>query len=203
MHTLETFHDAETGVTLKITIAADLSNPYDDDDAVRIAILHRNYINPAKAAGLDSVEAIAEFEAANPDGAGEWEVFPLFLYDHSGTVYRPSLGGNPFSCPWDSGRVGVLALKRSEWATGDEDRATLFARAVGVAEDYTAWANGHGYDYDVTDRDGDDLDSSNGYLGDYEGETSEAWASYQREIAKARTAIARELEASRPDLAPA
>ena len=38
---------------------------------------------------------------------------PLYLYDHSGITMRTT----PFSCPWDSGQVGVIILEHEKVLT--------------------------------------------------------------------------------------
>lgn len=193
--------DEETGLTLRIVADSDLTQPYEDDSAVRIVVLHGRYQNPAKDSGLTSVEAVAEFEAENAADDSEWFTIPLWLYDHSGTSYRVG-AGNPFSCPWDSGRVGIIALKRSEWTADD-----LAEAAQGVAESYTDWANGHGFAYQVTDAEGDTLDSCGGYLGDHDAEGGAleegraAFESAKEDARKANAAtFASEVTESRPDL---
>ena len=37
-------------------------------------------------------------------------ILPLYLYDHSGITMRTE----PFSCPWDSGRVGFIFFTREK-----------------------------------------------------------------------------------------
>ena len=50
-----------------------------------------------------------------PDEVPEnWVVLDLYLYDHSGIT----MATHPFSCPWDSGKVGVIYAtsdKIKEW----------------------------------------------------------------------------------------
>ena len=114
------------------------SIPYSDDPGVRIVILHGRYINPDTGRCGVNPAGVTEWMKKNKD---KWFSIPLWLYDHSGTVYRVGWD-NPFSCPWDSGRVGIIALKRSEWGKGDESDYVMLPFAEGVAEEYTQWANG-------------------------------------------------------------
>ena len=109
-------------------------HPYEDDAGVRVVILHRRYGDPANGACGRTPEEVEKWVEEN---SKEWFTTPLFLYDHSGAIYRVG-EENPFTCPWDSGRVGIVALKRSEWGDGD------FAEyAASIAEAHTAWANGY------------------------------------------------------------
>jgi hypothetical protein len=109
------------------------------------------------------MDGIAQFEAEAKD---DWTIFKLFLYDHSGTSYQPSENGkNPFSCPWDSGRVGIIALHTSDF----DKNANLFECAKSICEEYTSWANGEVYGYVVETEAGYELDSCWGFYGDPEG----------------------------------
>lgn len=166
-------------------------SPIECDDAVKLAILHRRYINPNPECGGDreSLDAWAR------ENAGEWEAFALFMYDHSGTSYKPSRSGaNPFSCPWDSGRVGFIFLKRSEF-TGDP-----FDAASKICETYTAWANGEIYGFILADASGEQLDSCWGFIGERsycESEMDDAAACH---VADTQEKDARAQEAERADL---
>ncbi len=177
--------DPFTGIKVYAEQDRDLMQPYTEDGAVRIVVLHGRYINPDD--DLTTVEDVEEFEKANAGPSGEWAVFPLFLYDHSGTVYSVSENGaNPFACPWDSGRVGVLALKRSEHGDTNYkgEPLSLFDVAKSCAKTYTDWANGNGWGYVVEDADGEDLDSLWGFIGDSDDDymVSEALESYNGHV---------------------
>ena len=116
-HTAHTETDDATGLTLFILAdeCSGDSDPLQWDDAVRLVILQRNHINPGEAYGLETAEQAEAFAAENAAPGSAWEVFPLFAYSHGDTIYRPSEGGNPFSCQWDSGRVGIVALRRADF----------------------------------------------------------------------------------------
>jgi hypothetical protein len=128
---------------------------------VRIVVLHRRYIDPSNGACGCDADEIAAWQSEN---AAQWFTIPLYLYEHSGTVYRVGYG-NPFHCPWDSGRVGIIALKRREWGRGAESDATLTDYAESVATTYTQWANGECYGYVFHDSAGRECDSCWGFLG--------------------------------------
>ena len=93
-----------------------------------------------------------------------WFSIPLFLYDHSDTVYRVG-EPNPFSCPWIPGRVGIIALDRDCWPR-EYDDARLAAYAQQIAECYTDWANGRCYGYILLDSNGHEVDTCWGYIGE-------------------------------------
>lgn len=100
-------------------------------------------------------DAVTAWERENAEG---WFTIPLFLYDHSGTIYRVG-HSNPFHCPWDSGRVGIIALRRADWADGNASNEVLAEYAQSVAEAYTGWANGECYGYVLQDDAGHERDS--------------------------------------------
>ncbi len=160
---------ADDGRTLAFYPDANLDRPYQGDEGVKIVVLHRRYINPASG-DIDTRDEADAFEAANrprrTPGGTQWVIFPLFLHDHGNTIYEVSEGPNPFVgrspyAAWDSGRVGFIALKRSEW--GSKSRRKLFAWAREIAANYTAWANGDGVGWVLTDAQGVHLDSLWGF----------------------------------------
>lgn len=113
-----------------------------------------------------------------PDGS---IVRPLYLYDHSGITM--SLGR--FSCPWDSGRVGIIWLSleaaRKAWCpnrpnvTWDSyikwgDKAITMREAAnlvieGDVETYDQFISGEVFGYVAKDSSGDHIDSCFGFYG--------------------------------------
>lgn len=197
------------GILGKVVQDEDGGEPPDgNNDYCKIAILHRRYKNPCKGL-LDTPDEVAAFAKQNPG----WHEFPLYLYDHSGTVYRVSQGGNPFTCPWDSGRVGSLFVNKKE-AGGYRKKgaaALRFQSAQSIIQEYTDWANGNIWGYVIYSDDDDHLDSCWGFIGnpdsDHIVESMDAAADYHIAQAQAQaeadlTCAARQLEASRPDLYP-
>lgn len=149
------------GLYANIHYDQDAEQPYRDDNAVRIVVLHRRYIDPAGGVcGIDP-DAVAAWEHENKKN---WFSIPLFLYDHSGTIYRAAWS-NPFHCRWDSGRVGIIALKRTEWGHGNPSDEDLTHSAQSVADTYTEWANGECYGYVLFDADGSEIDAGWGFIG--------------------------------------
>lgn len=143
------------GLTLAAYPDADIERPYADDDDVKIVVLHRRYLNPERGE-LDTVEEVEDFEArAEDDG---WFVLPLWLYDHGATCYAVG-ESNPFGCPWDSGRVGIIALRRESFGPAVD----LPHVAAEIARTYTAWANGDAVGYVVTDAEGVEVDACWGF----------------------------------------
>lgn len=186
-------HHTETRVDLTLKIVSDecgADSPAEDDaGCVRFAMLHRRYANPAPE--LNDVEAVEDFERQSRRRGAEWIGFPVFMYEHSGVAF--SL--RPFSCPWDSGRVGTLFLKRSEFRKPYRRAAEQWLRY------YNDWASGNVWGYVVEDEDGEHIDSCWGFIGDPDSDVLDEGRSALAYAAKdAETATARALEAERPDL---
>jgi hypothetical protein len=210
--------DDRTGLTLYLDVDPTLIAP--TSDGIKMAVLHRRYVNPGEGE-LDTQEQIEAFEADCFSGIAPWAVYPLYLYDHSGTLYKvgkrllaaasaDNRPVNPFSCPWDSGRVGTLfVLAQGEDRFNDPDAA-----AAGHCADYTAWANGDGYGWWIENSAGAAVASSGGYLG-YDGAQAareDGQAEFNAVVIEERAKLdgadgdldlARKLYAERQDLASA
>jgi hypothetical protein len=151
----------DSGLYAEIHHDPDVEQPFADDEGTRIVVLHRRYHDPSRGACGREPDEVAEWEL---DHADAWFTIPVFLYDHSGTVYRVG-ETNPFHCPWDSGRVGIVALERSAWGNGQLTDGELAGHAERVAETYTAWANGECYGYVLHDSDEREIESLWGFIG--------------------------------------
>lgn len=206
MHVIDTLN-FENGVYAEIIHDPDCDSPYDDDDAIKIVILHRNYSDPAKGeCGRDADEVLAWCKA----NEREWFITNLYMYEHGDVALRAG-ERNPFSCPWDSGQVGIVALKKSQWGRGKGERnAKRLQYAKDAAEEYGRWINGETYGYVVKNEDGDDLDSCWGFIGfDYVKEEAEDSAKYYvkdeaerqaREAEEEAEAESAEMMEERPDM---
>lgn len=154
--------DEETGITLKIIADTDAESPVAADianDVLRFAVYHRHRINPSEDQ-LPNAEDAKAFAEENAADDSEWAVFDLFAYEHGNIMFKAGVMGNPFTCAFDSGQIGIIALKRAEFG-GD-----LLETANGICRTYTDWANGEVYGY-VVEGPGVD-DSCWGYIGDPE-----------------------------------
>lgn len=107
----------------------------------------------------------------------EYIALPIYLYDHSGC----SVSTCPFSCPWDSGFFGIVAVSvedvcyEFEWERiTAKRRKQIEAYLRGEVETYDQWLQGDVYGYTIeTDKDEEgweDLpeidDSCWGFYGD-------------------------------------
>jgi hypothetical protein len=75
----------------------DPMDPRECDNLGVITTWHRRYT----LGDIRPQEDPAEFIAGLPEGS---VVLPVYMYDHSGLA----LSTSPFSCPWDSGQLGII-----------------------------------------------------------------------------------------------
>ncbi|NTF17380.1 hypothetical protein G6L37_02990 [Agrobacterium rubi] len=153
--------DIDGGLTASIHYDQDTEMPYGGDEAVHIVILSGKYDDPSKGALGKDPKTVEKWRKDNSD---EWYSVPLWAYVHSGSIWQVA-AENPFSCPFDSARAGIIALKRSEWGNGAESDEKMFEFAKGVASTYTEWANGECYGYVIKNEDGDEVDACWGFIG--------------------------------------
>jgi len=150
--------ELEGGMKAKIVHDPDCGQPFEEDESIRIVVLHGKYSDPSEGKCGRSPEEVLAWVKEN---GGEWFTIPLWLYDHSGTSYRTGWT-NPFHCPWDSGQVGIVALKRADFDLDDKE---LEKAAENIASTYSEWANGECYGYVIEDEEGNDLEACFGYVG--------------------------------------
>lgn len=86
---------------IKVVQDTDAESPRTSCDNLGVMVTwHRQYRLGDKQPRISAEEWLAD-----PDNVPEGSiVLPLYLYDHSGI----SMSTSPFSCPWDSGQVGVI-----------------------------------------------------------------------------------------------
>lgn len=102
-----------------------------------------------------------------------YEFLPVFAYIHSGVT----VSTGRFSCGWDSGQVGFIAIDpasgRREWGRNWREHARKYMEAVVKA--FAAYLRGECYQYEIT-RKGKYIDGCGGYIGDLSDVESEAKA---------------------------
>ena len=119
-----------------------------DSEGIHLAIgnLNNRHFSPK---GAISIEQGKELDLR------KWQAFPVYMYAHSGIA----LSTSPFSCPWDSGRLGTLYLKKSHFSP--KTRKTL---AFMLLQEWTDYANGETYGFKIL-KDGEEIDSCWGFIG--------------------------------------
>lgn len=94
-------------------------------------------------------------------------ILDLYCYEHGGMILKATEGGNPFSCPWDSGQAGWVfwTLEGIERVGAPKDDAASIIEGIKAeVSEWSDWAEGNVYGFRV-DPDGED-DSCWGFVGD-------------------------------------
>lgn len=95
----------------------------------------------------------------------------IFLYDHSGQT----ISSSPFSCPWDSGWFGIVAVSVEKakqeygWKVLTKSRREKIERYLqGEIDTYDQYLRGEVYGFEVTPENDDTkvLDTCWGFFGD-------------------------------------
>lgn len=141
----------------------------DNENFGRMVCLHRRY-------QLGDKHYMDIEEAMELEKSKDVISLPLYLYDHSGITMSTS----PFSCPWDSGKVGFIYVTKEKVRKEYEvklvtkkTREKVISILESEVEEYNDYITGNVYGYVIwsVDDDGNELeekDSCWGFFGDYE-----------------------------------
>jgi hypothetical protein len=98
-------------------------------------------------------------------------ILPLYMYDHSGITISTS----PFDCPWDSGQIGYIYMTKEATRKAfmvkkitKKIKGSVEAYLLASVSEYKDYLEGNCYMYVVKDKDGEELHSCGGFLGDIE-----------------------------------
>lgn len=158
--------EAYRGLTIKLYHDPDPESPREWSNLGTMWCKHRRY-------------QLGDKDAAPPPNANVVRI-PLYLYDHSGIT----MSTKPFSCPWDSGQVGIIYCTyeriRQEYDLNPGNiPGEPIRRVIEILEQevrtYDQFLRGEVYGYVVEDRDGEHLDSCWGF---YQNEAPDADDSY-------------------------
>lgn len=164
----------------------DATNPLEWEDITIFPYWHRNYILGKDDGGGVYGEPEEFLKVAKKQ---RYEFLPVYAYIHGGATVRvgkqPTFKGqkntSPFSCRWDSGQVGFIAIApkdgRREW--GRNWRKDARAYMEGVVKEFAAYLEGECYRYEIT-RKGEHIDGCCGYIGDLSYVEREAEAAAER-----------------------
>jgi hypothetical protein len=153
------------GYTVEIHQDDDPPNPRTDMDNLGTMVsFHRNHTLGDKHTFKSADEVMAHIKATK----AVW--LPVYLYDHSGLTINTT----GFSCPWDSGQVGVVFVEREKALKEFGGKRPALTRSVrakvekclrGEVETYDQMLRGEVYGYDV--KKGDEIvESCSGFYGD-------------------------------------
>lgn len=185
------------GFHISIRYDTDPCNPRKEyDNAATMVCFHRRYDLGDEHSYREPTDAVADICGLDCDDldhaddrdeaiakaleAYDGYVLPLYLYDHSGITIKTS----PFSCPWDSGQVGIIyvspakadeewPLQEGETAEARRERILTYMRNEVAEYDNYLTGNVYGYIVSTIDEDEDPDEevedgSCWGFSGDYE-----------------------------------
>jgi hypothetical protein len=158
------------GHTGRILSDEDGCNPREWDNIGTMVCFHRRYELGDKDHGYRSGDFNGwdDMEKAILRDHPGAIILPLYLYDHSGIT----MSTGPFSCPWDSGQVGLIFVSakriREEYGAKRISKK-LRERVEGYlrneVEEYDRYLRGECYGYVIEDEAGEEVDSCWGFLG--------------------------------------
>lgn len=171
--------ETRNGLTIKIYQDEDCQNPRRDYDPFgHMICFHRRYdLGDKHSMSMDELKEIVERK--------DVVALPLFLYDHSGIT----MSTGSFRDPWDSGQVGYIYITFKEilenWS-GKRMTPSLRQKAIDSLQahvkEYDDYLTGNVYGYVIEDKDGNELDSCWGYIGDYDGKDYGALAEARSQV---------------------
>jgi hypothetical protein len=152
------------GVAVTICQDDDPINPRTEwDNLGTMVCLHRNY-NMGDENDLSKSDELMAIE-----GRSDVISLPIYMYDHSGVT----ISTTPFSCQWDSGKLGFIYAKKDYlrkefgWkAISPRRHQEVLAYLRAEVETYDDYLTGNVYSYSIDELD-DDFDRGP-YFGDIE-----------------------------------
>lgn len=143
-------------------------NPRTEFDNVgKMVCFHKRYVLGDKtelsAYDFENWDELAKYLT---DNEGAKIIFPLWLYDHSDIA----ISAKPFSCNWDSGRVGFIYMDEEGLKEFGGDVEAGKRCLLSEVEEYNDYLTGNVYGYMVKDLHGKEISSCGGYFGDYNSE---------------------------------
>lgn len=151
------------GLTLYVEIDDDPLNPRKDcDNFGKMLCWHRRYNlgdkNPYKHS--------EDFHYDKELQKSIFAVLPVYLYDHSGLTVSSA----PFSCPWDSGQVGIIYVtkedaKREYGDLSEETKINVIERLESEIKEYDNYLTGNYYYFAVEDEEGEVVDTCGNFTG--------------------------------------
>lgn len=186
MSSYETTVDKARGVTVEIYQDDFPMNPRTEfDNCTTMICFHNRYDLGDSDHGLSSEDFSGwdEIEEYIRKELGAVAILPLYLYDHSGVTISTS----PFSCPWDSGRIGFIFItpEQVRAAFGNNPPENLVKVLEADVATYDQYLTGDIWGYSIIETaTGEVLESCGGFFGlDYvREEIARALADYPEQL---------------------
>lgn len=139
-----------------------------DEDGMQKAVeLIRKHLSDKQLDDMCFDETHAPSVEEALEATGQVIMLPLYLYDHSGITMRCK----PFSCPFDSGKVGFIFVSKAQ-ARNENNWKLLTSKRInqiettleGEVEVYDQYLTGDTWGFEVIEDD-DVIDSCWGFFG--------------------------------------
>jgi hypothetical protein len=123
---------------------------------------HNRYKNPEELLDEETGNLSEEIKAKLKAGLA----FFLSYYEHG--LCRWSLAGTGPQCQWDTvQRAGIAIWEEDESNLGPTEYVEREKDCKIALDEYTDWCNGNCYYYKITTKQGEEIDSCGGIIGDY------------------------------------
>lgn len=134
-------------------------SPRNWDNLGTMYFFHRRYTADKHNLSVEEGKALE----ANPD----YISLPIYMFDHSGQT----ISTTPFSCPWDSGKIGFIAVSKEKvrkeynWKVITKKRKEKIKKYLeGEVETYDTYLQGEVYGYKLFENEVK-IDSCWGFFG--------------------------------------
>jgi len=191
------------GWTIRLNADPEPDNPREWSNLGIMACWHRRYClgdTQPQETPHEFLKGLAR-QAVNPDYPenllesnleklleSHYAILPLYLYDHSGIT----MATKSFTCPWDSGQVGLIYCKLSkaqkEWGPLKKDalKEKALLTLQSEVETYTQYLEGDVVGWTIEDPSGEEIESVWGYFPDSSKGYARRW---EYPIREAKNAI--------------
>lgn len=184
--------------TYNVKIEQDIEpdNPRDWENMGTMLCWHKRYTlgdeNNYKHSNFSSWE---DLEATIDKEEDSVVIFPLYMYEHGGVT----ISTTPFSCHWDSGRIGLIFVRREDVLKEKLSLKQVEEYLRQEVATYDQYLTGDVWGYTIEDEEGECLESCWGFFG---REFCEQEAAQQVEVFKKQEiADLRQLKAAQSAMA--
>lgn len=153
----DTMQETYKKYTIEIIQDSDPMSPREWDNLGTMYCFHKRY-------NLGDKHSLSIEEAQEIEHDTNYISLPIYMYDHSGITVSTS----PFSCHWDSGKLGIIAVSRDKLkAEGLSDKTDDEIRQYLTNEitTYDQFITGDVYGFKISDKHGDEVESCWGFFG--------------------------------------